>query len=317
MTNSGKQLFMAFKNKNDYNNILTDIKNNSNIEYYVIYADNNIKNYYLLYFQSPEHAFCFTKKYKQYCHLYFRNNSYIIYDYIKKNCEIIKEFGKYYKLRTNINRKLNEKEFMCVKEITQKIDDFYKTDKDDISDDDQDNGECQTEIESDDNKKYKKFKPVFRQSVQPIIIPSLNNNINFESWKTNLSYDIKQIKILYFYGMSDVLKTDKIKEFIRNNQEEYGKFINIVNYDGNYWYGIGDAYIAIYDNFKEKHLNIFELLEFIDNEVHELKTKNGNVKNNYKLIIFNSIENIEFSYINVPIDLKHKIISSMKIIKCE
>lgn len=313
MSYNGKQMIMAFTNKLYCDNIIIEIKNDSHIEYYICYLDNNIKDYYFVYFQSPKIPFHFTKKYKQFYYFYFRNRSILIYEFIKNKCTIINEEGKFNRLRTNnLLRELNNDEISDINSIKEKIDNFYKKENNLIN---KTNDGIVTDIETENEDviiKKKDFRPSFKKNI-PLIV-SNTNNINIDLWKTNLNYDIKQIKVVYFYGFSDIDKTDKIKEFIKN--EDYGNIINVVKYDGEYWYGIGDAHIAVYDNFREKQLNIFELLEFIDNEVHFLKTKNGNVKNNYQLIIFNSIENIQFSYLNIPDDLKHKLLSSIKIIKC-
>jgi len=314
-----KQLVIIFLNKEDYlcclNNI---ISNYSTIEYYIVYKDKSIdKKYYIIYFQSPYNGFSFNKFFNPYCCLYYRNSSNIIYDYIKKYCKIINEKGNYNNLRrSNITRDLKFNEFKNIDELKQKAIDFYinKLKHDDV----EINDDVETELE--DNHTNKKFKPSFcKPSPQPIISPiiPISNNINIDSWKNNfINIDIKQVKILYFYGISDTIKTNKIKEYIKNNIEEYGNIINDIYYDGNYWYGIGTANICIYDNFKDRYLNYHEFIEFIDNEVHYLKTKNGNVKNNYKLIIFSSIENSEYIYINAPDDIREKIKNSITVIKC-
>lgn len=319
MTYNGKQLFMAFINKKDADNILNILSKEPNIEYYIYYNDTSIKDYYFIYFQSPKIQFAFTNKYKSFCHLYYRNKSELLIEYIRK-CNIIKEYGNYNKLRTNLTRNLIYNEFKNISDIQLKVNTFYNKTKSIISEDENDIiiNDCNTEIDSDtytsENKKSKtKFKPIFTQKHQPIINTNINN-IHIDLWKNNISYNTKQIKVLYFYGLSDVNKTEKIKQYIKN--EDYGNTINVLKYDGEYWYGVGTSNIAVYDNFKEKQLNIFELLDFIDNEIHDLKTKNGFVKNNYQLIIFNSIESIEYCYINASDELRQKLISSMKIIKC-
>ena len=58
------------------------------------------------------------------------------------------------------------------------------------------------------------------------------------------------------------------------------------------------------------------MLEFIDNKVHDLKTKNGYIKNNYKLIIFNSIEKPLYIYDNISLEKRFELLGKFKIIEC-
>lgn len=129
--------------------------------------------------------------------------------------------------------------------------------------------------------------------------------------------EIKDIKILWVWGLNELTKIHKINKYINNHSEIYGNTINSIYYDGLNWIGIGTAQIAIYNNFRTKHLNYYEMLDFIDNEIHELRTKDGMVKNNYKLIIFNTIEKPRYIYENIDFERKfYELFNKLKIYEC-
>lgn len=159
-------------------------------------------------------------------------------------------------------------------------------------------------------KKIKKYPIVRVQSIS-------KNDINIEYWKENIHTDYKEIKVLWVWGLSDNDKSDRIKRFIKDNEEQYGSLINVVSFDGKYWKGVGEkANIAIYDGFKENHMSCYEFLEFIDQEIHELPTLLGNIKNRYNLIIISSVFNPEYIYVSYNQDIQEQIKKSInKIIK--
>ncbi len=159
----------------------------------------------------------------------------------------------------------------------------------------------------------------FKQKKHPIVRvqPISKNDINIDNWKNNIHTDYKELQVLWIYGASDVDKTDRIKRFINDNKEKYGFLINVVSFDGKYWKGVGEkANICIYDGFKETHMAVFEYLDFVDKEIHELPTLTGKIKNNYNLIIISSIFNPEYIYVNYNEDIREQIKKSInKIIK--
>lgn len=162
----------------------------------------------------------------------------------------------------------------------------------------------------DSFKNHKKYLTV---RVQPIS----KNDIDIEHWKENVHTDYKELQVLWIYGTSDVDKSDRIKRFIKDNEEKYGTLINVVSFDGKYWKGIGEkSKIAIYDNFKETHMSCFEFLEFVDKEIHELLTLSGKIKNQYNLIIISSVFNPEYIYVSCNQDIQEQIKQSInKVIK--
>lgn len=160
----------------------------------------------------------------------------------------------------------------------------------------------------------------FKEQKKNLIIrvqPISKNDINIEHWKENIHTDYKEIQVLWVWGSSDVDKSDRIKRFIKDNEEKYGSLINVVSFDGKYWKGVGEkARIAIYDGFKETHMAVFEYLDFVDKEIHDLPTLTGKIKNNYNLIIISSIFNPEYIYVNYNEDIREQIKKSInKIIK--
>jgi len=177
-----------------------------------------------------------------------------------------------------------------------------------------------TDIETADIEINKPKLDPFKENKRNQIVriqPISKNDINIEYWKNNIHTDYKELQVIWVYGASDVDKTDRIKRFIKDNEEKYGTLINVVSFDGKYWKGVGEkAKIAIYDGFKETHMAVFEYLDFVDKEIHELPTLNGNIKNNYNLIIISSIFNPDYIYINYNEDIKDQIKKSInKVIK--
>ena len=160
----------------------------------------------------------------------------------------------------------------------------------------------------------------FKEQKKNLIVraqPISKNDINIEHWKENIHIDYKEIQVLWIWGSSDVDKSDRIKRFIKDNEEKYGLLINVVSFDGKYWKGVGEkANIAIYDGFKENHMSCYEFLEFIDKEIHELPTLSGNIKNRYNLIIISSVFNPEYIYVSYNEDIQEQIKKSInKVIK--
>jgi len=177
-----------------------------------------------------------------------------------------------------------------------------------------------TDIETTDTENIKpKLNPFKENKKYPEVRvqPVSKNDISIENWKNNIHTDYKEIQVLWIYGASDVDKTDRIKRFINDNKEKYGTLINVVSFDGKYWKGVGEkARVAIYDGFKETHMAVFEYLDFVDKEIHDLPTLTGKIKNNYNLIIISSIFNPEYIYVNYNEDIREQIKKSInKIIK--
>jgi len=134
-----------------------------------------------------------------------------------------------------------------------------------------------------------------------------NNDIDIDSWA-------KEVKVYWIWGKSGVGKTEKAKEIVRANAEKYGRKVNIVKYENGFWSGIGNAKIAIYDDFRDSHMKPSEFINFIDYNWHNLNVKGSVEKNVYELIIFTSVQDPENIYLNVGGEPRKQWLRRMEII---
>ena len=118
------------------------------------------------------------------------------------------------------------------------------------------------------------------------------NDIDIEDWH-------KEIKVYWIYGPSGIGKTEKAKQIVRDNAATYGKTVNIVKHTDTFWSGIGNAKIAIYDDFRDSHMPPSEFINFIDYNMHTLNIKGGQKQNNYSLIIITSVQHPQCIYCNM------------------
>lgn len=125
------------------------------------------------------------------------------------------------------------------------------------------------------------------------IVKQLNaaeaNDIDIDNWH-------KDVKVYWIVGASGAGKTERAKQIVRENIDKYGRKVNIVKFDGNFWSGVGTANIAIYDDFRDSHMKPSEFINFIDYNVQNLNVKGSNMKNNYSLIIITSVQHPRFIY---------------------
>lgn len=124
----------------------------------------------------------------------------------------------------------------------------------------------------------------------------------------------KEIEVYYIFGPSGIGKTEKSKQIVRDNKEKYGTKVNMVKYENGFWNGIGNAKIAIYDEFRDSSMKPSEFINFIDYNIHPLNIKGGSVINKYELIIITSVQNPELIYMNVGDEPRKQWIRRMKII---
>lgn len=83
---------------------------------------------------------------------------------------------------------------------------------------------------------------------------NMSNDIDIDEWN-------KEVKVYYIQGPSGVGKTEKAKQIVRENIEKYGRKINRVKCENNFWIGVGEeAKIAIYDDFRDSHMKALEVL---------------------------------------------------------
>lgn len=116
------------------------------------------------------------------------------------------------------------------------------------------------------------------------------NDLDIDDWQ-------KSVKVYYIQGPSGSGKTEKAKEIVRQNIDKYGRKINRVKCENNYWIGVGEeAKIAIYDDFRDSHMKASEFVNFIDYNKQIMNIKGGSKINNYELIIITSVQNINEIY---------------------
>lgn len=120
----------------------------------------------------------------------------------------------------------------------------------------------------------------------------LNNDLDID--------DIaKEIKVYWIQGQSGIGKTEMAKQIMRANSEKLGKKCNLIKYENTFYSGIGEAKMALYDDFRDNHMKASEFINLIDYNKHSMNIKGGNKVNTYNLIIFTSIQKLDEIYKNV------------------
>lgn len=106
----------------------------------------------------------------------------------------------------------------------------------------------------------------------------------------------KDIKVYYIQGPSGIGKTNKAKEIVRENADRYGRKVNFIKYENGFYLGIGNANVAIYDDFRDSHMKPSEFINLIDYNKHYMNVKGGSKLNKYNLIIITSVQKINQIY---------------------
>lgn len=109
----------------------------------------------------------------------------------------------------------------------------------------------------------------------------------------------KNVKVYWIQGPSGIGKTEKAKEIIKANKENYGTKINMVKHSGDFWIGTGNAKIALYDDFRDSDMKASEFIHFIDYNKHVLNIKGSRKINDYELIIITTVQKITDIYRNM------------------
>lgn len=122
----------------------------------------------------------------------------------------------------------------------------------------------------------------------------------------------KEMNVHWYWGESGAGKT-------RRAMKEIGeRKFNMVKYENGFWHGIGNAEIALYDDFRDTHMKPTELINFIDYYKHPMNIKGGSKKNGYREIFITSIQDPEEIYKNMPEEYKKQWLRRIKeIIKFE
>ena len=294
----GRQIHITIYDDNTLNKVLNRIhelynnKSSYSITYYKVYKDIYTKNWTYIYFQTEN--FRLSQKINNCLYLFYRGKTTDIKRYLdNKTLITIEQKGKFDNTITSPKMNYSDYEdFLKIYDLIKKSYDYY------------------INIFLQQNPSFNKFKlNTIKQFNNPDIL--------IDDWMNFYKPETKDVKILWVWGQDELSRIKKIKEYINEHSEFYGNTINSIYYDGLNWNGIGTAQIAIYNNFRTKHLNYYEMLNFIDNEIHELRTKDGNVKNNYKLIIFNTVEKPKYIYENIDFIRKlNELYDKLQIIEC-
>lgn len=147
-------------------------------------------------------------------------------------------------------------------------------------------------------RKLKEKTKEEREDVPAVYFKTVEKINSIEDCEIDLDNFYKKVNTIYIWGETGIGKTRLacaiIKELKKQN-EKYKKF-NIVKYSNNFWLGIGESSIALYDDFRDNHMKPSEFINFIDYYKHTLNIKNGFKINNYEYIIITSIQNPENLY---------------------
>lgn len=158
-------------------------------------------------------------------------------------------------------------------------------------------------------KKVKEMNKIERDDLPLIyynIIQKINSEENYEINPND--YYKKNINVFFIWGKSGIGKTKlafKIISFLIENLNIKYKSFNNVKYENNFWLGVGDSLIALYDDFRDNHMRASEFINFIDYVTHILNVKYGSKQNNYEVIIITSIQNPEYLYLT-DFDIEQK-----------
>lgn len=122
----------------------------------------------------------------------------------------------------------------------------------------------------------------------------------------------KEVEVYWYWGESGAGKTRHAMK------EMTGTKFNMLKYENGFWHGVGEAEVALYDDWRDTHMKPTELINFIDYYIHPMNVKGGSIKNKYKKIYITSIQSPEEIYKNMPEEYKKQWLRRIKeIIKFE
>lgn len=144
-------------------------------------------------------------------------------------------------------------------------------------------------------EQVKKSKPEERIKL-PIQYYRIVKDIDIEESKKMFVDDVrKNVKVYYVSGHSGAGKTNFAFNLI--GKEPF----NLVKYENGFWMGVtSTCKIALYDDWRDDHMEPSEFINFIDYNKHIMNVKGGCVINNYNIIIITTIIRLEFIYMNKP-----------------
>ena len=118
----------------------------------------------------------------------------------------------------------------------------------------------------------------------------------------------KDIKVYYIQGPSAIGKSERAEEIVKQYYLDKGidnpdeMYFDEVKYLNGFYSGVNLEYpseVAIFDDFRAGIMKPEEFINLIDYRVHNLNIKGTECKNNYKLIIFTSVQKLSSIYRNV------------------
>lgn len=144
-------------------------------------------------------------------------------------------------------------------------------------------------------EQVKKSKPQERIKL-PIQYYRIVKDIDMEESKKMFVDNVrKNIKVYYISGHSGAGKTNFAFNLI--GKEPF----NLVKYENGFWMGVtSTCKIALYDDWRDDHMEPSEFINFVDYNKHIMNVKGGCVINNYNIIIITTIIRLEFIYMNKP-----------------
>ena len=106
----------------------------------------------------------------------------------------------------------------------------------------------------------------------------------------------KDVLVYWIQGPSGVGKTNRAKDIVRENAEKFGRKVNFIKYENSFYLGVGNADVAIYDDFRDSHMKPSEFINLIDYNKHYMNIKGGSKLNKYKLVIITSVQKLNMIY---------------------
>ena len=182
-------------------------------------------------------------------------------------------------------------------------------------------GEKPKEKEKVTIRKLKEMSKEEREDLSAFFYNTVIKVQEQEAFKFKTEDFYKAVKVFYIWGESGIGKTKLSIEIIRYIREvkkdkKYNTF-NSVKFTNNFWIGVSDSLIALYDDFRDTHMKPSEFINFIDYAKHTMNIKYGSRKNEYEYIIITSIQDPEElykNYIGTDMEQKTQWIRRIKII---
>lgn len=117
----------------------------------------------------------------------------------------------------------------------------------------------------------------------------LDNSVKISEWN-------KDVKVFYVHGPSGCGKST----WAQNYCIEHGiDSVNLVSFKDEFWSGIGDEKVAIFEEFRDSIMKPDEFIKFIDYRKQRLNIKGSSCLNNYTTIIITSVQDPEHIYPSV------------------